>query len=274
MFCLLLIASKLSSLRAPGSAILVALLLSETILNTSGAIFTREIYSENQNLVASAHFFEDDRRIPQTTVIMKPGSGKGVFSSGLNTNRRVYMGNVPQVLHSGREDTHFIETITDAHFYEFSSAGPDFTVKHDGRTLLRLVMLLDKEDQGENRMLDAGEHGPPSNLVPRWFAVIPSDTGVQSVHIKIYHHNGGVEDMTFEVKDERALLKASELTKFELMDYVLKPDKTHPEPRRIQVSTTTKPGKTYPKARRIEIRALPGPAKRPRFTFRLAQAEA
>jgi hypothetical protein len=141
MLGLLLLATKLMSFRTPGAATLVALVsLSETVMTAPALCFNRETTFENGTRVTNLYFFRRDPHTMDTTVVMQPGAGTGIFSSG-ERQKEVYMGNVQQTFLS-HENLVFKSLLPGLQTYRFSPSGVDFLVVHDGRTLLNLSRMI------------------------------------------------------------------------------------------------------------------------------------
>ncbi|PLW12703.1 hypothetical protein PCANC_07959 [Puccinia coronata f. sp. avenae] len=237
MLGLLLLATKLMSFRTPGAATLVALVsLSETVMTAPALCFNRETTFENGTRVTNLYFFRRDPHTMDTTVVMQPGAGTGIFSSG-ERQKEVYMGNVQQTFLS-HENLVFKSLLPGLQTYRFSPSGVDFLVVHDGRTLLNLSRMIGNQGQFANRIPEAGEHVHPSDLVPQWHAFIPRGGQVEEVQIEITHVNNDLENMVFEVNVAKTLHKASSWKSFRLIGYKLKLKKQSSK-RETDPTTTT-----------------------------------
>ncbi|POV99712.1 hypothetical protein PSHT_13415, partial [Puccinia striiformis] len=200
--------------RTPGKAILIALWLSKNVMNAPNygrARFTTdtETYPMDGEDMAYGYFFDKDGRNFKSFAKMAPGAGQGVFTSTLtNSKSRVNMGNVFQRV-----------------IYDTSH---DLAVVFDERLLLMLACQHADKDQGKpmdsratGHMLLAGEHPPPTTLVPVWYGFIPRDEGVESVEIEVTLATREVKTLKFSAGTSQKLDDASAWQKFRLVAYKL-----------------------------------------------------
>ncbi|KAI7954289.1 hypothetical protein MJO28_006836 [Puccinia striiformis f. sp. tritici] len=220
--------------RTPGKAILIALWLSKNVMNAPNygrARFTTdtETYPMDGEDMAYGYFFDKDERNFKSFAKMAPGAGQGVFTSTLtNSKSRVNMGNVFQrVIYDS--DTMRLETMQpEVQIYQFSPASHDLAVVFDERLLLMLACQHADKDQGKpmdsratGHMLLAGEHPPPTTLVPVWYGFIPRDEGVESVEIEVTLATREVKTLKFSAGTSQKLDDASAWQKFRLVAYKL-----------------------------------------------------